>query len=470
MSSAAEGEAECFAVRRGDTHQRLDCHYHLPEYRALLATLRDRHSRVVRLDSVAEVVCGPFGSEIKASDYREVGVPLLRISDIKEDGTIDETGLVYLDEAKANSLASTQVEPGDLVISQRGTVGISAIVPDSHPVWNISANLIAVTKITKVSAPCVQLILSCRAGAKQLERNRSGQVQGKVTTEDVASVLIPLPPPGIQRALVAEMEAAREAHRRRLEEADALLTGIDAYLLAQLGLAPPPREQRPAFAVNLARLRSDERLNPEYFHPERQQAVRAILAADKSVVPVRIKDVANFVRDAEQVSCLEEYIGLGSVQRNTGELIESFDEDAQGQAFRFMAGDVLFCRLRPYLNKVHKAERNGICSTEFHVIRVRPTEKLTHTVLPDYLAAVLRSSVVVAQTTHMMTGNTHPRLSNADVVNLLIPVPSPGVQERIVAVISKRRADARRLRAEAAAEWEAAKARFEEKLLGRRSG
>ena len=43
--------------------------------------------------------------------------------------------------------------------------------------------------------------------------------------------------------------------------------------------------------------------------------------------------------------------------------------------------------------------------------------------LPDFLAAVMRSSIIVAQTRHMMTGNTHPRLANEDVVGLLIPIP-----------------------------------------------
>ena len=39
--------------------------------------------------------------------------------------------------------------------------------------------------------------------------------------------------------------------------------------------------------------------------------------------------------------------------------------------FHFSIGDVLFARLRPYLNKVYRAEADGVCSTEFHVIRVR---------------------------------------------------------------------------------------------------
>ena len=142
-------------------------------------------------------------------------------------------------------------------------------------------------------------------------------------------------------------------------------------------------------------------------------------------------------------------------------MIDSADT-AEGTCFTYKIGDVLFARLRPYLNKVHRAERNGCCSPEFHVLRLMDSEAL----LPDYLAAVLRSRSVLAQTVHMMTGNTHPRLTNDDVVNLRIPIAEPEVQKTIVAEAHHRRAKARRLRTEAEAAWQAAKRWFEEQLLG----
>jgi hypothetical protein len=66
----------------------------------------------------------------------------------------------------------------------------------------------------------------------------------------------------------------------------------------------------------------------------------------------------------------------------------------------------------------------------------------------------------------MMTGNTHPRLANEDVVNLIVPIPDPKIQAIIAAEVTRRRAEARRLRSSAGAEWAAAKARFEQELLG----
>ena len=104
----------------------------------------------------------------------------------------------------------------------------------------------------------------------------------------------------------------------------------------------------------------------------------------------------------------------------------------------------------------------GTCSTEFHVLRVTDTR----TLLPDYLAAILRSKIVLAQTTHMMTGNTHPRLTNDDVANLRIPIPAKEVQQSVASEVRYRRETARQLRSEAETGWQATKQWFEEQLLG----
>jgi len=87
-------------------------------------------------------------------------------------------------------------------------------------------------------------------------------------------------------------------------------------------------------------------------------------------------------------------------------------------------------------------------------------------VLPGYLAAVLRSDLILSQTKHMMTGNTHPRISNDDVKNLYIPIPSLPVQRQIEEELQKRRMEARTLKLQAEKEWAEARAQFEKELLG----
>ena len=131
------------------------------------------------------------------------------------------------------------------------------------------------------------------------------------------------------------MDTARTTRQQKLAEADALLAGFDGYLLAQLGLAAPAPDARRVFAVRLGQLRDTGRVNADYFHPERILAIRAMEKNRKTMRVERLRDIADFVRDAVPAETSDNYLGLANVQSNTGELVESTEEDGAGLCFRF---------------------------------------------------------------------------------------------------------------------------------------
>ena len=295
---------------------------------------------------------------------------------------------------------------------------------------------------------------------KQFFRRSSGGSYPAITLDELCLVKIPLPSLPIQEKLVKEMERARESRRRKLSEADALLSTLDGWLLDTLGIAPPPEDNRKVFAVRLNDVIKTSRLNSDYFHPERLLAVRNIEQQHDRIKVAPLHSVVDFIRSSRK-SPTGRYLGLANVQSHTGEFV-NVDEKAEGNVLAFAENDVLFGRLRPYLNKVYRAEFDGECSPEFHVMKTKNVNELH----ADYLAVILRSSIILAQTKHMMTGNTHPRLTNEDVVNLIIPIPSIAIQNLIGEEVRKRKADARRLKSEVESEWQAAKDWFEAQLLG----
>ena len=159
-------------------------------------------------------------------------------------------------------------------------------------------------------------------------------------------------------------------------------------------------------------------MSHEYFNWERIQIIEAI-CNNKAVEKYQLADIVDFIRQKEVAKGSKyRYIGMASVESHSGEL-SNVVETAEGDAFKFQAGDILYGKLRPYLNKVWLADFDGICSTEFHVLRIK-----NGIVEPSMLQNILLSDVVLKQTVHMMTGNTHPRLSDDDVKKLLIPIPS----------------------------------------------
>ncbi|MDY6920516.1 MAG: restriction endonuclease subunit S [Pseudomonadota bacterium] len=267
---------------------------------------------------------------------------------------------------------------------------------------------------------------------------------------------IPLPPLDVQRRLVAKLDAARAERDRALTEAERLLSSIDDLVKAKLGLPDLEPPKQAGYAIRLATARNTNTLSADFFHPERMQAVRMIQGLDNAP----LSQLVSFQRNIVKTPGESRYIGLASVASGTGQLTDAI-ETASGQCFAFEPGDVLYGRLRPYLNKVWLATFSGVCSTEFHVMRPFDERKLR----PEYLAVVMRTSLIVAQTKHMMTGNTHPRIANEDVANLLVPLTDEKIQQKIVEETLASQAESARLRIHAETVWREARERFEQQLL-----
>lgn len=389
---------------------------------------------------------------------------MIRMNNLQSDG-LDLRDLKYIAMAK-DEVARYRLEAGDLLFNRTNSkelVGKCEVFNEAGD-WVFASYLIRVRLDTgKVLPQFASDFLNTRSGRLQIDR-LSRQIIGmtNINAEELKEILLPVPPDVCeQQKLIAAMDAARAERRAKLAEADALLAGLDGFLIAILGLKPPPQDNRKVFAASARTAREQLHLNPDYFHPDRILALRAMEASSQRVPYTKLAEVVSFIRDQMKTPG-PNYLSLAHVQGNTGELVNA-DEEAAGACSQFQTGDVLFARLRPYLNKVYRAEMDGCCSPEFHVLRVNNEQEL----IPDYLAAILRSSLTLAQTRHMMTGNTHPRLSNEDVINLVIPIPKDvAVQKTIATEARRRREEARRLRASAEGSWQTAKRWFEEQLLG----
>ena len=421
--------------------------------------MRERFGKNLKpLSEIADVICGPFGSAIKNTDYQETGIPLVRITNISKEGYMNYDDIIYISEELGNSLKRTQVSSGDIVISQRGSLGQCAVVDDTFEKMNISANIIAIKNIQESSAMFIRDYLLSTLGQTLLERNVSGQVQPKITTQDIADILIPI---GCDETYLSKaITTAYGLYRDKIKQSDDLLSGMSKYLFEALKMRNIDYEERLCCAIKFANIVEDRTFSAEYYHPERMAALH-LLKSNTDISAHKLSNIVTFHRDIVSSENNASYLGLAGVESQTGEL-SGVQEEVAGQAFAYEKDDILYGRLRPYLNKVLLAESDGICSTEFHVMKVIDTT----TVLPEYVAAILRSDLILLQTRHMMTGNTHPRISNDDVQNLYIPVPDTSVQMQIVVDLRKRRIEARKLKCEAEQEWQAAKEQFERELLG----
>jgi type I restriction enzyme S subunit len=130
------------------------------------------------------------------------------------------------------------------------------------------------------------------------------------------------------------------------------------------------------------------------------------------------------------------YVGLEHIESRTGRLLRDAEDVTEGSDIlsiktAFKAGDILYGKLRPNLNKVHLAAQDGICSTDIWVLRT------SESLLPDFALRYLRSPAIYVRAAQLAAGANLPRLSADAFDRLPIRFPTLPEQQRIVDVLQQ---------------------------------
>ena len=123
------------------------------------------------------------------------------------------------------------------------------------------------------------------------------------------------------------------------------------------------------------------------------------------------------------------FVGMNHIEAHTMKLLGTIpSSEMRSSAEHFWPGDVLYGRLRPYLNKVYCADFEGLASGEFIVFR-----NVTHLV-SRYLQYFLNSWDFVSFTSQVTEGD-RPRISFDQMADYPFPLAPLPEQQRIVAAI-----------------------------------
>ena len=125
---------------------------------------------------------------------------------------------------------------------------------------------------------------------------------------------------------------------------------------------------------------------------------------------------------------------LEDIEKASGRLIQrriKSNKIINGVRHSFTKNNILYSKLRTYLNKVLIADQDGYCTTEIIPITCKKG------IMPEYLCHVLRSSYYVGYTISLGYGVKMPRLGTTDALKSMIPVPPTSEQARIVSAIDK---------------------------------
>lgn len=162
---------------------------------------------------------GPFGSNLKLSDYVETGVPVLQGKNITND-RFRWFDIRFISEAKASELRRSATRVGDILIVKIGSIGYSAVVESlqGFDFAIIPANLAKLTPDPgRVDTYYLHHWMRTATVKTYLQSSASKTAQPALSLGKIRELPLPLPPLPEQRRIAAILDKGDALIAKRRE-------------------------------------------------------------------------------------------------------------------------------------------------------------------------------------------------------------------------------------------------------------
>ncbi|MDO8844085.1 restriction endonuclease subunit S [Methylicorpusculum sp.] len=177
------------------------------------------------------IVDGPFGSNLKTSDYIEDGIPVLQGKNITNN-EFKWFDVRFISEKKAEELYRSSVKVGDILIIKIGSIGYAAELTDlkGYPYAIIPAN-VAKLKINSklVTKEYILHWLATKHVARHFYNIASKTAQPALSLGKIKELPIPVPPLPEQKRIAAILDKAdslRRKNQQAIQLADKFLRAV----------------------------------------------------------------------------------------------------------------------------------------------------------------------------------------------------------------------------------------------------
>ena len=361
----------------------------------------------------------------------ENGIPLFKGKNVQNSEIIYEFE-GYIPEEVSDSLLRSQINKKCILTPYVGTIGNIGI-HDKAGKFHLGSNVgkIELLYSELTSEEFVVHYLKSSEGYKQLTKHMKATAQESISMEALRDVLLPLPPKeeqdNIEQKLNNIFDIIRNVEINRNDLDFYIKTAKSKILdLAIHGkLVPQDTNDEPAEELLKRIATSDnrpyEKIDEEPFE---------IPDSWKWVKLGNICDYGKCINiNSSDLHPNDWILDLEDIEKDTGRIIafHTFKErKSESTKHKFKKGQVLYSKLRPYLNKVVIAPNDGFCTSE-----IIPLD-FNGLLLPQFAQILLMSPYFLEMVNMVTYGVKMPRLGTNDAKNMLIPLPPITEQERIV--------------------------------------
>lgn len=149
---------------------------------------------------------GPFGSNLKSSDYvvEENGIRIIQLQNIG-DGEFKNKYKIFTSKEKADELLSCNIYPGDIIMSKMGDpVGRACLIPDFHDRYVMGSDGIRiVVDENKYDKYFIYLIINSKIFRSKVERSSTGSTRKRIGLLDLKKLTLFVPKDKVEQQKIA---------------------------------------------------------------------------------------------------------------------------------------------------------------------------------------------------------------------------------------------------------------------------
>ncbi len=430
-------------------------------------------SKEIALEPLSRYIKIGGGYAFKTSEYKKSGIPIIRISDFNNE-QIDISNCVYYDEN--DSLSKYELKENDIIICLTGgTIAKLGIVQSGLGTLYMNQRIgrFDILDDSKFEKEYVYWI--ARSVQSIIKNLAWGAAIPNVSPKQIEELKFPFPSKEIQNGIVTFLNELKnnsiledrvyfnkqiekeiiELHHKQINT-----SLISSELSHQLSLIKQLRQAflREAMQGLLVKTETNGETGAQLL--EKIKAEKAQLVKDKKLkkekelppiseeeIPFeipehwawcRLGEVCNYgnTSRAEPKGIMNEtwVLDLEDIEKETSKLIckvRFSERKSLSTKSKFKKGDVLYSKLRPYLDKVIVADEDGVCTSEILPL------KLFGNINPNYLRFTLKRGDFLAYVNSVTKGMKMPRLGTYEGQSALIPLPPLNEQEQIVSKLDE---------------------------------
>ena len=375
--------------------------------------------QVTRLDAAADVM---FSNVDKHTIEGETSVQLCNYVDVYKNDRITN-GIDFMEaSADEREIRKFQIRRGDVLATKDSEaaddIAISSLVAEDLPGVLCGYHLAMIRpRFQSVSGPFLAWLHASKSFLAQYEAKAVGVTRFGLSQYAFRSARIPLPPLPEQQRIVAYLDAscaaidaAVAAKRRQLETLDALRKSIIQMAVTK-GINPGA----------IMRYSGIDDLGEIPLHWRTD----------------RMKDLVELRNEKTKVASEEaDYLELEDIESGTGCILNRRNTlEVESAVTLFKTGDILFGKLRPYLEKYVHAGFDGKCTGE--ILAFRPTRLKSR-----FLFYCIASPWFIGRCNALAYGAKMPRVNwQTQLAAFNLPIPPAEEQEAICSYLDVKLAE-----------------------------